>query len=454
MGCSHASGAGSRRAPLASGDRPDLPLKSPVQRCFTEEYTLLKKIGVGSFAQVRICTPRRNDGFASDLLDAAKSNYAVKIIDLRLKNASEQRSDYNESVTDEAKLEAAKAEASIWSKLMQESACPHLVALHGVFWDGPLCFMVMERCDMTLLQAFLKAPSIDELYLGRLFSQMAAALDSLHRLNIVHRDIKPDNFLLTHDERVKLIDFGSAMVRAGDVPLLDVCNTTPYTAPEVLAEQGYDEKADIWSLGALMYVLSFGQFHSAESKEPEKISRHAEEKKRSQPSFQPWTKMETGGKPSLALNSLLRGMLRREPKTRVCAEQVLASAFWRQLEEPEFYSGAPSLHIMLQGAIRAGAFEMPNLDSHDATDQLLRAGSASFETGCPASFETGGNSYDSRSTCWVSGGAGSNARPRKSSVPTQSCDNAGDGASPSSAVLSSPSLSSSQLAMAGRTLEL
>lgn len=91
--------------------------------------------------------------------------------------------------------------------------------------------------------------------------KMLRAVKYLHKQNIVHRDIKLENFVIADGEEVKLCDFGiSVNLKEPKEHLQDMCGTKNYMAPEVY-DMDYDNKVDIWSLGVVMYVmLSGGEF--------------------------------------------------------------------------------------------------------------------------------------------------------------------------------------------------
>jgi len=73
----------------------------------------------------------------------------------------------------------------------------------------------------------------------------------------VHRDIKPDNIMITNNDTVRLIDFGLSKASRNNRQLTTMAGTPYYMAPEVL-EGSYSKKADIWSLGVLLYTLVCG----------------------------------------------------------------------------------------------------------------------------------------------------------------------------------------------------
>ncbi|KAL6594467.1 Pkinase-domain-containing protein [Neocallimastix sp. 'constans'] len=94
------------------------------------------------------------------------------------------------------------------------------------------------------------------------FKQLVSAIDYCHNLGIVHRDLKPENILLDkHKKNVKIIDFGfSNLIKNNSYKLRTFCGSIAYAAPEVLSSRNYDgKKADIWSLGIILYVMLVGQ---------------------------------------------------------------------------------------------------------------------------------------------------------------------------------------------------
>ncbi|KAI8332666.1 kinase-like domain-containing protein [Chlamydoabsidia padenii] len=92
----------------------------------------------------------------------------------------------------------------------------------------------------------------------RIFHQVAAAVQHLHRLLIVHRDIKDENILLDEQGTVQLIDFGSAAYYREGRLFDTFSGTLDYVAPEILNGESYaGPPQDIWSLGILLYTLIY-----------------------------------------------------------------------------------------------------------------------------------------------------------------------------------------------------
>jgi calcium-dependent protein kinase len=83
------------------------------------------------------------------------------------------------------------------------------------------------------------------------------AINHCHANNVVHRDIKPENIMINDEDEPKLIDFGLSKNNSDMKKMATVAGTPFYMAPEVL-NQNYTSKADIWSLGVLLYTMVSG----------------------------------------------------------------------------------------------------------------------------------------------------------------------------------------------------
>merc|ERR1711871_1138229 len=99
---------------------------------------------------------------------------------------------------------------------------------------------------------------ISENELWRYFWELCLALKHLHNKNIIHRDLKSLNVFLTRTGNLKVGDLGvSRLVEGGGAAMMQTRVGTPlYLAPELVQNQKYGLKADIWSLGCLMYSLA------------------------------------------------------------------------------------------------------------------------------------------------------------------------------------------------------
>jgi tRNA A-37 threonylcarbamoyl transferase component Bud32 len=149
-------------------------------------------------------------------------------------------------------VERFRHEAQVLAKLGNEAQ--HVVSIYELVEDeaGGL-FIVMEYVEGRTLEAYLASAPIAPAAALKLLGQIAAGLRAVHGRGIIHRDIKPQNILITPQGRVKITDFGLA-ARSGGRTSLSM-GTTKYMAPELPRGGVIDGRADLYSLGFLMYEL-------------------------------------------------------------------------------------------------------------------------------------------------------------------------------------------------------
>jgi eukaryotic-like serine/threonine-protein kinase len=121
-------------------------------------------------------------------------------------------------------------------------------------------FLALEYFPCGSLRDRLKNP-VSEADAVNYARQIGEALAVLHAAHVVHRDLKPSNLMLTDDNRVILIDFGSASMRlaASDLSRSDLCTGTPYyVCPEQIENRDPDGRGDLYSLGVVLYEMLVG----------------------------------------------------------------------------------------------------------------------------------------------------------------------------------------------------
>lgn len=145
---------------------------------------------------------------------------------------------------------------------------PHIVTIHAVSETNGLPFLVMEYVPGGSLQDYLdRHGPLDGQAVARLGAAIAAGLAAAHARGLVHRDIKPSNILLDHHEKEgalanpKISDFGLAC--AADESRLTrtgiLTGTPMYMAPEQALGEAFDYRADLFSLGSVLYTLCTGR---------------------------------------------------------------------------------------------------------------------------------------------------------------------------------------------------
>lgn len=139
---------------------------------------------------------------------------------------------------------------------------PNIVHIYDMGEADGVPWYAMEFVDGKALTAYLQIgkPVQDVPWLLHVLEQLCAALDHAHNAGLIHRDIKPDNVLVSADGAVKLLDFGLARGRGEGFGELSVLAGTPYyMAPEQLDGSTVDHRADIYALGVVLFRMLTGQ---------------------------------------------------------------------------------------------------------------------------------------------------------------------------------------------------
>ncbi|KAJ4966102.1 hypothetical protein NE237_017951 [Protea cynaroides] len=139
---------------------------------------------------------------------------------------------------------------------------PNIIRLINAIEAEGCIFLVLEFCAGGDLASFIRQNGrVQESIVKRFTRQLGAGLQVVRAHHIIHRDLKPENILLStpdSDAVLKIADFGlSRIVHPGDF-VENVCGSPMYMAPEVLQFQKYDEKVDMWSIGAILFELLNG----------------------------------------------------------------------------------------------------------------------------------------------------------------------------------------------------
>jgi len=144
--------------------------------------------------------------------------------------------------------------------LLQQMDHPNIIKLHEVYHDDCRFYVVTELCPGgELFDEIQNRKFFSEKDAAELMEQVLSAVYYCHKNQISHRDLKPENILLEGNDRVKVIDFGTAMEFNPDVGMDHMLGTPYYIAPEILGRKPYNEKVDMWSLGVILYVLLTGR---------------------------------------------------------------------------------------------------------------------------------------------------------------------------------------------------
>ncbi|XP_066872101.1 serine/threonine-protein kinase ULK1 isoform X3 [Kogia breviceps] len=154
-------------------------------------------------------------------------------------------------------------------KILKELKHENIVALYDFQEMANSVYLVMEYCNGGDLADYLHAMrTLSEDTIRLFLQQIAGAMRLLHSKGIIHRDLKPQNLLLSNpggrratpsNIRVKIADFGFARYLQSNMMAATLCGSPMYMAPEVIMSQHYDGKADLWSIGTIVYQCLTGK---------------------------------------------------------------------------------------------------------------------------------------------------------------------------------------------------
>lgn len=216
------------------------PIPRPVSRPSSVDWTLrlfrledfifAKTVGTGTFGRVRLVKLRDHDKY-----------FAMKI----MRKADIVRLHQVDHIFSE-------------KFLLSRLSCPFIIRLYGTFQDYQNLFMLLEYAIGGELFTYLRrAGRFNEETTKFYAAEIICALEYMHALNIVYRDLKPENLLLDARGHIKIADFGFAKI-IPDNRTWTLCGTPEYLAPEIILGRGHGRPVDWWALGILIYEMMAG----------------------------------------------------------------------------------------------------------------------------------------------------------------------------------------------------
>ena len=152
--------------------------------------------------------------------------------------------------------------------ILKKLSHPNIVRIYEFYESNNNFYLINEYCDGGELFNYINKSTLNEQQLSVLFYQVFSGLCYLHENNILHRDMKPENILISKKEKdlyndeeyfwIQIIDFGTAKIFEHDQKLKSIVGSAYYIAPEVL-NQDYNEKCDTWSVGIILYMFIAGR---------------------------------------------------------------------------------------------------------------------------------------------------------------------------------------------------
>lgn len=144
---------------------------------------------------------------------------------------------------------------------LQQYRHPHIIRLLDMERTDEYIYLVLESAESDLFTYLQRSGPLPETQARYLFRQIVDAVAYLHSNRVAHRDLKLENFVVTADGQLRVIDFGLSARVTPQSKLGDMCGSMAYSPPEIVNSQPYDgTAADVWSLGIVLYTLLLGGF--------------------------------------------------------------------------------------------------------------------------------------------------------------------------------------------------
>jgi len=213
----------------ADCDNKTSPAVSELQ---LQDLSWVGTLGIGGFGRVELVTAGENNNLTFALKKMKK---------IEIKDDKQQQHIINEK------------------NIMLSCSSPFIVQLYRTFRDPRYLYMLMEPCLGGELWSILRDKKRFDDDSSRFYTAcVIKAFEYLHDKGIVYRDLKPENLLLDASGYVKLTDFGFSKKLEPGEKSWTFCGTPEYVAPEIITNKSHDHRADIWSVGILMYELLNG----------------------------------------------------------------------------------------------------------------------------------------------------------------------------------------------------
>lgn len=313
--------------PYISGVGDSFYQKSPVSAPRLDSFKMIKVIGKGSFGKVFLVKEKQTNEM-----------YALKVLK-------------KDNIIKRNQVEHTRTERNVLGYVNH----PFIVGLKMAFQSKEKLYFVLDYCAGGELFFHLgKVGKFTEHRACFYAAEITLAITYVHGMDIVYRDLKPENVLLDSMGHVRLTDFGLSKegISSSSSGANSFCGTPEYLAPEILNRQGHGRGVDWWSLGALLYEMLTGlpPFYC---REREKLFEKIRKGNLDYPRYL-----------SEYAQVLLRGLLTKDPKRRLGsgpddANEIKSQLFFKDIEWERLMKGEipPPWDPQINGCLDTSQFD-------------------------------------------------------------------------------------------------
>ena len=225
------------------------PAQNKTKKYKIEDFSVLSLLGYGTFGSVLLVKHAKYQDQPYALKAIVKSK-----IDIETKQ-----------------LTHIKNERDVLLKLGKENKDKFWPNLYESMQDDACFYFLLDYVPGGELFTFIKRKLVIKTEGIKFYmAEVICALEQLHKLNIIYRDIKLENILIDTDGHIKLVDFGFAKILKEGSKTYTNWGTPGYMAPEVIQKLGHTTQADIWGLGVLLWEM-IGGFTPFQDSNPKKV---------------------------------------------------------------------------------------------------------------------------------------------------------------------------------------
>ena len=245
-------------------------------RNYFKDYKLISELGEGTYGKV-FKTEGINYNSTQDIKSSNEnSNTSIN------SNSSSSSNFSATKIINKPKDEKGWYRIKTEIDILKRADHPNIIKYKDSYENSEFYFILLEYVNYGTLTKYMNEnKGLGEKKVAKVIKQVAKSIHCLHNLGIIHRDLKPDNILVSDinsdkEIKIKLSDFGLAIIinANNDETIKESCGSIPFCAPEILNNQEYNQRVDIWALGIITHFFLTENFPFRMTKDKKKLMKN------------------------------------------------------------------------------------------------------------------------------------------------------------------------------------